>query len=263
MTAGPLAGRVAVVTGVSRRIGIGYGVARRLANDGADLFVQSWTDHDEEMPWGADPSGIDGVIKQLRDEVPEGRRIEHLEADFEHPLSPRAVIESAVAELGAVDILVANHARSSSGGLGELTAEEISHCLAVNVRATLLLVQAFSDLHDDSRPGGRVVLFTSGQHEGPMSDELAYVAGKGALRELTKSLASTLVRRGINVNCINPGGTDTGWPDDELRQKVIERHPRGRWGRPEDAANLIAWLVSDEGEWVTGQVINSDGGAFL
>ena len=91
----PLEGRVAVVTGVSRRIGIGYGVARRLADDGADLFLQSWTGHDEEMPWGADEIGIEGVIDAIRSEVPEGRRIEHLAADFEHPLSPEAVIESA------------------------------------------------------------------------------------------------------------------------------------------------------------------------
>ena len=251
------------MTGVSRRIGIGYGVARRLANDGADLYLQSWTGHDEEMPWGADPAGIDGVIKQLRDDVPADTKIEHLEIDFAHPLAPRTVIESAAAELGAVDIVIANHARSAEGALGELTADEIDCALAINVRATLLLVQAFGNLHDDSRPGGRVVLFTSGQHEGPMADEIPYIAGKGALRELTKSLASALVRRGITVNCINPGGTDTGWPDEELRQAVIERHPQKRWGTPEDAARLIAWLVSDEAQWVTGQVINSDGGANL
>src|SRR5437868_953452 len=197
---GSLDGRVAVVTGVSRRIGIGYAIARRLARDGADVFVQSWTAHDAEMPWGADPAGIDGVIESLRSEVPETTRIAHLEADFEHPLSPRAVIESAVAELGAVDIVVANHARSSHFGLGNLTAAELDCCLAVNVRATILLVQAFANLHDDSRPGGRVVLFSSGQHLVPMPDEIPYIAGKAALVGLTKSLAAAVVRRGINVN---------------------------------------------------------------
>ena len=121
VNAGALAGRVAVVTGVSRRIGIGYAIARRLASDGADVFVQSWTEHDAEQPWGADPAGIDAVIESLRSEIPEvGGRIAHLEADFEHPLSPRAVIESAVGEFGAVDILVANHARSSHQGIGQL-----------------------------------------------------------------------------------------------------------------------------------------------
>src|SRR4051812_21559234 len=138
------------------------------------------------MPWGVDPAGVEEVIKELKAEIPPTTRIAHLEADFEHPLSPRAVIESAVDELGAVDILVCNHARSSGSGLGELTAEELDRCLAVNVRATILLVQAFANLHDDERAGGRVVLFTSGQHEGPMPGELPYIAGKGALRELTK-----------------------------------------------------------------------------
>src|SRR4051794_7838442 len=99
----PLSGRVAVVTGVSRRIGIGYAVARRLARDGADVFVQSWTAHDAEMPWGADPIGVEAVIDSLRAEVGEGGgRVAHLQLDFEHPLSPRAVIESAVGEFGAV-----------------------------------------------------------------------------------------------------------------------------------------------------------------
>ena len=251
-----LTGRVAVVTGVSRRIGIGYAVARRLAHDGADVFVQSWTPHDAEQPWGADPAGIDGVIASLREEVGEQRRIEHLEADFEHPLSPRAVIESAVGELGAVDILVANHARSSHHGLGELTADELNLALDVNVAATVLLVQAFANLHDDSRRGGRVVLFTSGQHHDAMPEEIPYIAGKGAVHQLTKSLAASLLEREITVNCVDPGPTDTGWATPELRQQ-------GRWGEPDDAARLIAWLASDEGRWVTGQVITSDGGAHL
>src|SRR5204862_517575 len=83
-----------------------------LAREVADRFLQAWTPHDAEMPWGVDPAGIEEVIKELKAEIPPATRIAHLEADFEHPLSPRAVIESAVDELGAVDILVCNHARS-------------------------------------------------------------------------------------------------------------------------------------------------------
>ena len=131
------------------------------------------------------------------------------------------------------------------------------------MRATILLVQAFANLHDDARPGGRVVLFSSAQHLVPMPEEIPYIAGKAAIVGLTKSLASAVVRRGITVNCINPGGTDTGYASDELRQRVIAEHPRHRWGEPDDAARLVAWLVSDEAEWVTGQIVNSDGGWYL
>jgi 3-oxoacyl-[acyl-carrier protein] reductase len=265
----PLAGRVALVTGVSRRVGIGVAVARRLAAFGADLFVTSWTAHDREQPWGADPGGMDAVLAELRSGVaatpapgagrPADGRIEHLEADFLDPEAPARVVSAAVEAFGHVDLLICNHARSSAGGLGELTAAELDATLAVNTRAVLLLVQAFAAAHD-GRPGGRVVLFTSGQQLGPMPDELAYAASKGALVAVTPSLADTLADRGITVNTINPGPTDTDYVDQATRERLARRFPAGRWGAPDDAARLVAWLCTDDAAWVTGQVINSEGG---
>ena len=256
----PLAGRVALVTGVSRRVGIGLAVARRLAALGAGLFVTSWTAHDREQPWGADPGGLDAVLAELGGgDAPGVGRVEHLEADFQDPEAPDRVMAAAVEAFGHVDILVCNHARSSHGGLGELTAAELDATLAVNTRAVLLLVQAFAARHD-GRPGGRVVLFSSGQHLGPMPGELAYAASKGALVEVTASLADALADRGITVNTINPGPTDTDYVDQATRERVARRFPAGRWGAPDDAARLVAWLCTDDAAWVTGQVINSEGG---
>jgi 3-oxoacyl-[acyl-carrier protein] reductase len=256
----PLAGRVALVTGVSRRVGIGLAVARRLAALGAGLFVTSWTAHDREQPWGADPGGLDAVLAELGGgDAPGVGRVEHLEADFQDPEAPDRVMAAAVEAFGHVDILVCNHARSSAGGLGELTAAELDATLAVNTRAVLLLVQAFAARHD-GRPGGRVVLFSSGQHLGPMPGELAYAASKGALVEVTASLADALADRGITVNTINPGPTDTDYVDQATRERVARRFPAGRWGAPDDAARLVAWLCTDDAAWVTGQVINSEGG---
>jgi len=257
----PLAGRAAIVTGVSRRVGIGLAVARRLATLGADLFVTSWTAHDREQPWGADPGGIDAVLAELGSggaSTPAGR-VEHLEADFQDPEAPDRVVAVAVRAFGHVDILVCNHARSSLGGLGELTAAELDATLAVNTRAVLLLVQAFAAQHD-GRTGGRVVLFTSGQHLGPMSGELAYAASKGALLEVTVGLADVLADRGITVNTINPGPTDTDYVDQATRERVARMFPAGRWGTPDDAARLVAWLCTDDAAWITGQVVNSEGG---
>jgi 3-oxoacyl-[acyl-carrier protein] reductase len=259
----PLGGRVALVTGVSRRAGIGFAIARRLATEGADVFVQSWARHDQEQSWGGDPAGSDGVVAALRESVPhQEARIGHIEADFADPATPEHVVEAARAAFGHVDILVANHARSSVQDLQTLTGEELDRSFAVNVRATLLLVQAFAGQHD-GRSGGRVVLFTSGQHSHPMPRELPYIATKAALHQLTASLAAALVGRGITVNCVDPGPTDTGWADPQTRAAVAARHPQGRWGEPEDAARLVGWLVADEGRWVTGQVILSDGGLDL
>lgn len=252
----PLEGRVALVTGCSRRIGIGFAIARRLASLGADLLIHSYTPFDAQQPWGADPDGVEALLDQLR--VHAGR-IEHLEADLSDLEAPGRVVTAAMRAFGHLDILVANHAYSTMGALEELTAQEIDRHFQINVRATLLLIQAFAAQHD-GRPGGRVVLMTSGQHLGPMPGELAYIASKGALHQLTLSLSAHLVPRGITVNTVNPGATDTGYATPELYDAVLALEPQGRWGQPDDAARLIAWLATDDAQWITGQVINSTGG---
>ncbi|MFC9970102.1 SDR family oxidoreductase [Spirillospora sp. NPDC127200] len=251
-----LTGRVAVVTGVGRRAGIGFAIARDLLERGASVLVQSWTPHDEAQPWGADPAGVEGVLEALGG----GPRLAHIAADFADPGAPARVVEHAVEVFGAIDVLVANHARSSTQNLQELTAAELDLTWAVNARASALLVQAFAAAHDDGRPGGRVVLFTSGQHLAPMSQELPYAISKGAIQQMTLSLSDALADRGITVNCVNPGPVDTGWADEELTARVGRALPAGRWGRPEDAAKLVGWLVSDDAAWITGQVVDSEGG---
>lgn len=169
------------------------------------------------------------------------------------------MVAEAAAALGHLDVLVVNHAWSANRGLGELDAAEIDTALAVNVRAPLLLVQAFHARHD-GRPHGRVLLMTSGQHRGPMPGELPYIAGKGALHQLTISLSAAVAPKGMTVNTVDPGATDTGWPSEEVREWVLERQPFGRWGQPEDAARLMAFLCSEDAGWITGQVIVSSGG---
>ena len=249
----PLSGRAAVVTGVGRRAGIGYAVARRLLADGASVVIQSWTPYDIGA-WGADPAELDAVLEGLRE---TGGRVEHVEADFADPRSPADVIDRAQAAVGHVDILVVNHTRSGAGTLEELTADHIDDFLRENVRGSLLLVKEFAAAHD-GREGGRVVLMTSGQHLSPMSGEVAYAVSKGALHQATLTLSETLIDRGITVNAINPGPTDTGWGIGEIDSRA--QMPLSRWGEPDDAARLIAWLCTDAARWITGQVINSEGG---
>lgn len=256
LRADALRGRVALITGVSRRIGIGFGIASRLVACGADLMIQSYAPYDAARPWGADAGGSDSILSELR---AYGRRVEHRVADFTDSTAPEQLMAAAVASFGHIDMLIANHAYSTMGGLGDVTAEQIDTHMAVNVRASLLLVKAFAAQHD-GRTGGRVVLMTSGQHSGPMPGELAYIASKAALHGLTFSLSAELIRRGITVNTINPGATDTGYASSDFHQAVVNLSPQGRWGHPDDAARLIAWLCADDAQWVTGQVINSTGG---
>jgi 3-oxoacyl-[acyl-carrier protein] reductase len=189
-----------------------------------------------------------------------GGRVEHVSADLSDGAAPAALVAAARDAFGQVDAVVANHARSSGQTLETLTAQEIDFSYAVNTRATLLLAQALAAQHDDSRPGGRLLLFTSGQYHGSMPGELPYIASKAALHELTRSLAVHLIHRGITVNCVNPAPNDTGYADAATRAAVAAHNPGGRWSTPRDAARLVAWLLSDEADWVTGQTIASDGG---
>jgi 3-oxoacyl-[acyl-carrier protein] reductase len=101
------------------------------------------------------------------------------------------------------------------------------------------------------------VSFTSGL---PLVGELAYAASKGALEWITVSAAAELAPRGISVNAVDPGPTDTGWLSSELRERIEAEMPLGRLGRPEDSAALVAFLCSSSGGWITGQVIRCDGG---
>lgn len=254
--ASPLAGRTAFITGVSRRAGIGAALAMKLGTLGANVFICGWPSHDADQTWGADNNGAQQILKSLREKRIEA---EFVEADLQDPLAPQELIDQAHARFGHVDMLIANHARSDSQGLSEVTAAELDAQWAVNVRATLLLIKAFVAQHDGRR-GGRIVLMTSGQHLGPMPGEIGYVATKGALHQLTKTLAAELQSSGITANTINPGPTDTGWASENQGADLLERSPQGRWGTPEDAARLIGWLVTDEAEWINGQVIDSDGG---
>ncbi|MDO5627230.1 MAG: SDR family oxidoreductase [Mobilicoccus sp.] len=250
--------RVALVTGVSRRNGIGYAVARRLAAQGAHLVLTHHRPHDEQQPWGGDD--IDAVVAGVREACRGDQRVIDVSVDLAEPDAPERVMARAVEEFAHVDVLICNHARSGGDGpLGTLTAEMLDAHWAANTRSSLLLAQAFAAQHD-GRPGGRVVFMTSGQGQGPMPGEIAYAAAKAALAGVTLTVADQLADAGITVNCVNPGPVDTGYTTPELTEQLKPMFPFGRIGEPDDPARLIAWLVSDDGRWMTGQVLNTEGG---
>lgn len=245
-----LDGRVALVTGVSRSLGIGAAVARRLHALGATVAATGWPPHDAEMPWGEDP------LDELP--FPVGRH------DLEDPAAPAALVDEVVERHGRIDIVVAAHARSSSNDLAAVTAEELDRCWAANVRSIVLLAQRFADRHTPAPAGepptGRMLWFTSGQHLGPMDGEIAYTVSKGALHQMTRSIDRALSASRIVANCINPGPVDTGYAEGEAHSTVASWFPDGRWGTPDDVADVVAFLVGDEGGWIRGQVIDVEGG---
>lgn len=147
----------------------------------------------------------------------------------------------------------------SDGAIGELSAADLDRHWAIDARASILLAQAFAAQHDDNHPAS-VVFLTSGQGLGPMPGEVAYAAAKAAIAGVTTTIADQLADRGIRVNTVNPGPVDTGYLTDEAWQTLAPMFPFGRFGHPDDPARLIAWLTTAEASWITGQVINSEGG---
>ncbi|WP_369138245.1 SDR family oxidoreductase [Modestobacter versicolor] len=241
----------ALVTGVSRRSSIGAAVARRLLARGDRVVVSSWAPHDAEQPWGGDD--LAAVLAELGDPP-------HVSTDLADPAAPAELVAAAEAAIGPLTTLVATHARSAVGRLADVTAAEVDLCFAVNARGSLLLTQAFAARYDLAAGPGAVVLFTSGQHLGPMPTELPYAISKGAVQAMTLSLADELIDRDVTVNCVNPGPTDTGWASGVTQDVVARAMPRGRWNSPAEAAAVVAWLTGPDARSVTGRTIDAEGG---
>ncbi|MEU0589217.1 SDR family oxidoreductase [Streptomyces sp. NPDC006132] len=257
----PLRGRTALVTGASRRAGIGHAVARRLAAYGASVYLHHHVPHDADQPWGADRP--EDVLASVRDALGDpGARVVAGPGDLADPAVPAELVARAADALGGrLDILVANHAQSGfDGTLDEIDATMLDRHWAVDTRSVVLLIQAHARLRP-AGPGGRVVMMTSGQDiASGMPGEMAYALQKGALASITRSLSTALAEQGITVNTVNPGPVDTDYLTGADYEAVAARFPTGRWGMPDDPARLIAWLATDEAGWITGEVINSEGG---
>jgi 3-oxoacyl-[acyl-carrier protein] reductase len=214
---------VALVTGAARANSIAAGVVPRLRSDGWTVATSDLADAD----YVCDLSSSQG---------------------------PDALMDAVNRDHGAVTALILSHAHDVESGILDTTAESFDAHVAVNARASLLLIAAFARQVPVS--GGAVVAFTSDHTTG----NLPYGASKGALDRIVISAARELGPRGISANAVNPGPIDTGWMDDGLRNDLVPAHPLGRLGAPRDIAGVVSFLVSDEGRWVSGQLLHTDGG---
>jgi 3-oxoacyl-[acyl-carrier protein] reductase len=248
--------KIAIITGVSRAKGIGAAICKELAETGYHVFFTYWTDYDKEMPWSVE---LDEPMKLKEELIQKGVKASCMELDLSNPDAPEQLLNKVIEQLGYPDILINNAAFSTNTDYSSLAAEELDKHYMINVRATTLLSIQFARKFD-KKSGGRIVNLTSGQFQGPMPGELAYATTKGAVDALTITLSAELAPLGITVNAVNPGPTDTGWMTETIKSDLKPLFPFGRIGEPRDVAKTIKFLVSNEADWITGQIIHSEGG---
>ncbi|MEU4204661.1 SDR family oxidoreductase [Streptomyces sp. NPDC039022] len=251
---GPPAGRpLALITGVGRTVGIGAGIARRLAASGWDIAFTYWSSYDDRMSWGSEPGAPEAISQQLAE---QGASTIAIEADLADPGTSARVFDEVEQRMGGVTALVMSHCESVDSGLLDTTIESFDRHFAVNARATWLLIREFGRRFAAARGTGRIISLTSDHTIG----NLPYGASKGALDRITLAAAHELAHLGVTANAINPGPVDTGWMSEEVREHCARSTPLGRLGTPQDTAHLVDFLCSREGGWINGQLLMSNGG---
>ncbi|KQM83455.1 SDR family oxidoreductase [Agromyces sp. Leaf222] len=243
---------VALITGAGRRNTIAWAIATALAIDGWDIAFSHFGDYDRRMPLGGDPERDPAALEEQLREL--GARAIALDADLAEPEVPARLVAAASEALGPARALVLSHAQSVDSGILDTSVDSFDRHFAVNTRGSWLLLKAFAEQVPEG--GGRVVALTSDHVVG----NVPYGASKGALDRIVIAAARELAPLGITANLVNPGPVDTGWMDDATRAAILAQQPSGRLGTPDDAARLVRFLVSEDGRWVTGQLIHSDGG---
>lgn len=254
---GTLAGKTALVTGGSR--GIGRAIAERLAADGALVAVH----------YGRNTAAADDVVAAIR---AKGGHAFTVHAELGRPGDVETLWDGYDRQIlqnskeAGLDILVNNAGITPRGEIEETSLEAFDEAVAVNMRAPFFLTQqALKRLRD----GGRIINVSSGATRIALTDIIAYAMTKGAVDAFTLTLAKALGSRGITVNSVAPGIIDTDMNASWLRgneaaeQSAAELSALGRVGRPEDVADVVAFLASDDARWVTGQVLDATGGSQL
>jgi 3-oxoacyl-[acyl-carrier protein] reductase len=244
-----------LVTGVGRRRSIAAGIALGLADDGWDLVLNYWAPYDDRLDYARGERDAEDIAADCRQ---RGSMVAVVPADLADPDVPARLVEAAAAA-GDLRGLVMSHCESVDSSVLDTTVASWDQHFAVNARASWLLIKAFAEqLPSDptTEVRGRIVALTSDH----ATHNLPYGASKGALDRIVIAAAAELGGRGIRANVINPGPIDTGWMTPEIRASGVAQTPAGRLGTPADTANLIRFLMSEAGGWITGQLLYSNGG---
>ncbi|MFJ8795228.1 glucose 1-dehydrogenase [Streptomyces sp. NPDC102462] len=242
-----LKGKTAVVTGGSR--GIGRAIALRLARDGAAVV----------FTYARSRDAADEVVRQAEE---AGGNVIPVRLDLADPGAAEELMETADRQLGGLDILVNNAATHTEVvPIAQTEEADFDRVMAVNTKSVFLTMR-YAARH--MRDGGRIVNISTLNTVFPAPGNAPYAASKGALEQLTLVASRELGARGITVNTVSPGATDTdllrGTNEPEKLTMVIGMTSLGRLGQPEDVADIVAFLAGPDGRWLTGQNIRANGG---
>jgi 3-oxoacyl-[acyl-carrier protein] reductase len=284
-----LGGKVALITGANNPLGIGAAAARAFAAQGAAVFISSFrrpsaVSEAERDRARRDGTGGPAFYEAVGQEPPEaivraiqagGGRAACLEADLADPVSTSALFDLCEKRLGPVDILVNNHAHwvpetfdpalVAGEGYGMRLADAATmddHYTVIARASALLMAEYVRRYLARGAKSGRVVNISTDaadSHPGAVS----YAAAKHALESYSRSAAAELGRYGITVNIVAPGPVQTGWLTPREEKDIGARTPLGRVGRPEDIADVVVFLASEQARWLTGQLVYAGGGGKM